>query len=41
MPGVTDKCGLGVQNEEGPRLTEFCQENAQVIANNNFQQHKR
>ena len=37
----TDKCGLGVQNEAGQRLTEFCQENALVIANTLFQQHKR
>ena len=40
-PGVTDKSGLGVQNEAGQRLTEFCQENALVIANTLFQQHKR
>ena len=40
-PGVTGKFGLGVQNEAGQRLTEFCQENAQVIANTLFQQHKR
>ena len=40
-PGVTGKFGLGVQNEAGKRLTEFCQENALVIANNLFQQHKR
>ena len=40
-PGVTEKFGLGVQNEAGQRLTEFCQENALVIANNVFQQHKR
>ena len=33
--------GLGVQNEAGQRLTEFCQENALVIANTLFQQHKR
>ena len=32
-PGVTGKFGLGVQNEAGQRLTEFCQENALVIAN--------
>ena len=37
-PGVT---GLGVQNEAGQRLIEFCQENALVIANTVFQQHKR
>ena len=40
-PGVTDKFGLGVQNEVGQRLTVFCQENALVIANTLFQQHKR
>ena len=40
-PGVTDKFGLGVQNETGQRLTAFCQENALVIANTLFQQHKR
>ena len=40
-PGVTCKFGLGVQNEAGPRLTEFCQENALVIANTLCQQHKR
>ena len=39
--GVTGKFGLGVQNEAGQRLTEFCQENALVIANTFFQQHKR
>ena len=41
IPGVTGKLGLGVQNEAGPRLTEFCQENALIIANTLFQQHKR
>ena len=41
IPGVTDKFGLGVQNEAGQRLTKFCQENALVIANTLFQQHKR
>ena len=40
-PGVTGKFGLGVQNEAGQRLIEFCQENALVIANTHFQQHKR
>ena len=40
-PGVTGKLGLGVQNEAGQRLIEFCQENALVIANTLFQQHKR
>ena len=39
--GVTGKFGLGVQNEAGQRLTEFCQENALVIANTVFQQHKK
>ena len=41
LPGVTGKFGLGIQNEVGQRLTEFCQENALVIANTLFQQHKR
>ena len=36
IPGVTGKFGLGVQNETGQRLTEFCQENALVIANSLF-----
>ena len=40
-PGVTGKFGLGIQNEAGQRLTEFCQENALVIANTLFQQQKR
>ena len=40
-PGVTGNFGLGVQNEAGQRLTEFCQENTLVIANTLFQQHKR
>ena len=35
------KFGLGVQSEAGQRLTEFCQENALVIANTLFQQRKR
>ena len=39
-PGVTGKFGLGVQNEAGQRLIEFCQENALLIANTIFQQHK-
>ena len=38
---ITGKFGLGVQNETGQRLTEFCQENTLVIANTLFQQHKR
>ena len=41
IPGVMGKFGLGVQNEAGKRLTEFCQENTLVIANTFFQQHKR
>ena len=41
IPGVTGKFGLGVQNEAGQRLTESFQENALVIANTFFQQHKR
>ena len=41
IPGFTGKFGLGVQNEAGLRLTEFCQENALVIANTLFQQHKK
>ena len=40
-PGVTGKFGPGVQNKARQRLTEFCQENALVIANTLFQQHKR
>ena len=39
--GVTGKFGLGIQNEAGQRLIEFCQENTLVIANTLFQQHKR
>jgi len=41
IPEVTGKFGLGVQNESEKRLTEFCQENALVIASILFQQHKR
>ena len=41
IPGMTGKFGLGLKNEAGQRLTEFCQENALVIANTLFQQHKR
>ena len=41
IPGVIGLFGLGVQNEAGKRLTEFCQENELVIANTLFQQHKR
>ena len=40
-PGVTRKFGLGVQNEAGQKLIEFCQENSLVIANTLFHQHKR
>ena len=40
-PGVTGKFGIGVQNEAGQRLIEFCQENTIVRANTIFQQHKR
>ena len=41
IPGVTGKFGLGVQNEAEQRLPYFCQENALVIPNNLFQQHKQ
>ena len=41
IPGVTGKFGLGVQNEAGKRLIEFCQENALIIASIVFQQPKR
>ena len=41
IPGVTVKFGLGVHNEARQSLTEFWQENIQVIANTLFQQHKR
>ena len=40
-PGVTGKFGLGMRNEAGQRQIEFDQENALVIANTLFQQHKR
>ena len=40
-PGVTGKFGLGMRNEAGQNLTEFGQENAPVIANTHFQQHKQ
>ena len=39
-PGVIGKFGLGMRNEAG-HIIEFCQENALVIANTLFQQHKR
>ena len=41
IPEVTGKFGLGVQNEPGKSLIEFCQENTLIIANTHFQQHKR
>ena len=41
IPAVTGRFGLGVQTEAGQRLTELCQENALIIANILFQQHKR
>ena len=40
-PGVTGKFGLGIQNEAGQRLIEFCHENTLLITNTLFQQHKR
>ena len=40
-PGVPGKFGLGIRNEAGQRLIEFCQENALVRANTLSQQHKR
>ena len=40
-PGVTGKFGLGIRNEAGQRLIGICQENALVITNTLFQQHKR
>ena len=40
-PAVTGKVGLGIRNEAGQRLIKFCQENAPVITNTLFQQHKR
>ena len=41
IPGVKSNLSLEVQNEAGQRLTKFCQQNALVIANTLFQQHKR
>ena len=41
IPGVTGKFGLGVQNEAGQRITEFCKENTLVIAKIHIQQHKK
>ena len=40
IPGATGKFGIGVQKEAGQRLTEFCQENAQIIANTLFHNAK-
>ena len=40
-PGVTGKFGLGIRNEAGQRLVEFCQENVLDIANTLFQEHKK
>ena len=40
-PGVTGKIDLGIQNEAGQRLIEFCQENSLAVANTLFQQHNR
>ena len=40
-PGVTGNVGLGVWNEAGQRIIEFCEENALVIANTLLQQHKK
>ena len=40
-PGIIGKFGLGIRNEAGQRLIEFCQENALVITNTLFQQHRR
>ena len=40
-PGLTGKFGLGIQNEAGQKLIEFCQKNTLVIANTLFQEHKR
>ena len=41
IPGITGKLGLGVQNEAGQRLIQFCDENTLLIANTHLQQHKR
>ena len=41
IPGVTGKFGLGIRNEAGQRLIEFCQGNALVITNTLFQQHEK
>ena len=41
IPGVTGEFGLGIRNEAGQRLIEFCQENPLIITNTLFQQHKR
>ena len=41
VSGLTGQFGLGIQNEAGQRLIEFCQEKALVIANTFFQQNKK
>ena len=41
IPGITHKFGLEGQNDTGQSLTEFCKENALLIANTSFQQHKK
>ena len=41
LPGVTGRFGLGVQNDAGQRLIDFCQENALITATTLFQQHER
>ena len=41
IPGITGKFGFGMWNEAGQRLTEFCQENALVIANTLFQHTRK
>ena len=38
---ITDKCGLGQQNEAGKRLTKFCQKNTVVLENTIFQQQRQ
>ena len=40
-PGVTGKCGLGIRNEAGQRLIEFCQQNELVIVNTVFQTQEK
>ena len=41
ISGVMGKFALGVQNEAGQRLIEFCQENALIIVNTLFQKHEK